>query len=292
MIVGSGLYVLRYVSTRDEAQCPTVSVAPSEGHGASITLMPAPGHLGHQMSAPGDCLLVRAETPGALEVTVTAVRSNGSLEAEVRLERIASSEASASKANSPQPHSPAQPITQLLSHISRRGDIVCEQGEWAGNSDDDTPIEGFEIRWNNKPAGVELHYTVTAGTNERQRLQEKVAGQFAGTRGKAMPLVGVTCALSGPRAGDYEIRADAIFAGGEAISKSGTEISLSSPSGREPLVGLRFSINATRNDIDVVRPSDRRDAVVMKQVGRVRVYRPGPLHPVRAREGVNRSVRV
>ena len=291
MIVGSGLYVLRYASAGADNDFPIVGVRPSANSDAGISLLPAPGRKGFDLASPGDCILVRAERPGALEVTVSAATKQGSLEAEVRLERITSRPTEREAWNSGSERI-ATPDVRILSHVAKRGDAVCEQGEWIGGADHPACIEGIEVQWSNKPADVELHYTVTVDPQARRRLQEKVAGEYAGTRGKTMPLVGLTLALSGSRARDYELRADALFQGSAVLAKEGAEIALSGPTGREPLVGLRLTIVTARNVSDVAQPANRSDAVVMKQVGRVRVYRPGSVRPPKTREGVNRSVRV
>jgi hypothetical protein len=292
MVVNSGLYVLRYASASAQTDCPALSIKPSPTDGKGISLLPAPGHVGCDLVSPGDCILVRAERPGALEVTVTASRAGGSLEAEVKLERIALPKGDAEELQSQRGFRRGEPDVQILGHVARQGDVVSAQGEWMCGPDEPASIEGFELRWPNKPDGVELHYTVTIGSERRQRLEEKVSGQFAGTRGKSLPLVGLTMALSGRRAGDYELQADALFRGSPVIAKNGAELAFSGPTGREPLVGLRLFVVATRNDPENVRPLDRTGAVVMRQVGRVRVYRPGPKLSPKNREGVNGGIRI
>lgn len=275
MIVGSGLYLLRYVSTRAPEGFPIVRVKPSPTDGSGISLQPFPGHTSDDLVTPGECILIRAEHPGALDLTVSSARPNGSLEAEVRLERIVSSDNGLSERHS---HSvvneSVKPDVKILAHVAHRGDCLVGQGEWIGGPDLPMAIEGFEIRWPNKPADVDLRYAAATGKLARNRMPEKSVGQFAGTRGKATPLLGLSLALRGPRAADYEIRAEALFLGSQAERKSGSDILFSGPTGREPLVGLRLSVVKTSNLPKLAQPAATPEAVVMRQVGRVRVYRP------------------
>jgi hypothetical protein len=277
MIVGSGLYVLRYVSTIAADDAPLIRVRPSPRDTRGISLFSVPGGSNDSLTSPGECILVRAEKPGALDLTVSSTRPNGSLDAEMRLERIASSDEAVSNRLPGQTRrsagSASQPDVELLAHVSRRGDVVCEQGEWICGPDLPMAIEGLEIRWPNKPSGVNLRYTVTVGPN-RQRLQEAVVGQFAGNRGKAAPIVGLTLALSGPGATDYELRTDALFLGAQIASKNGSQITFAGPTGREPLVGFRMAVVKARNRTEFAQEMATQESVVMKQTGRVRVYRP------------------
>jgi hypothetical protein len=240
--------------------------------------MPVPGRSGDTLTAPGECILVRAERSGALELTVCASRPNGSLEAEVKLERIATAEsgaaASASK-STVRASVVSMPALQILAHVSRRGDVEARQGSWICGPDSPLAIEGLEIRWPDKPSGVELRYGVIVGRRNRPVLEERETGQFAGTRGQAAPLLGVTLALSGARASHYELRADALFQGAAVMSKTGREIAFYGSTGREPLVGFRLSILQTQENPELTQPPIKAGAVAIKQVGRVRVYRPG-----------------
>lgn len=277
MIVGAGFYLLRYASSRASDHVPTIRVTLSPSEGKGITLLPVPGRSGNSLTAPGECILIRAEQPGALELTVGASAPNGSLEAEVRLERIAAAETGARQDSTDAPplSAEAQPELELLAHVSWRGDVPFKQGAWICGPDRPMAIEGLEIRWPDKPADVDLRYGVIIGRRDRPVLEQRQTGRFAGTRGQAAPLLGVTLALSGPRAREYELRADALFHGSAAMSKSGSDIAFYGPTGREPLVGFRLSVVKTRIEPEVVQPPVKARAVAMKQVGRVRVYRPG-----------------
>jgi hypothetical protein len=253
-----------------------VKASPKDGKG--ISLVPVTDDLGRGLRSPGDYLLVHAKRTGAIDLTVSANRPNGSLEAEVRLERIAAIEEPQKKAVAKTSVKIAargiEPEVEILAHVSHRGDLVSAQGEWICGPDCPMPIEGIEIRWPNKPAGVSLGYEVAAGVRKRERSRELQVGQFAGSRGEASPLVGIKLRLTGPNAAHYELVADALFLGSQVDSRSGQEIFFAGSTGREPLVGLRLSIATQRHSSRTEDMARKLGPMVMKQVGDVRVYRP------------------
>ncbi len=159
-----------------------------------------------------------------------------------------------------------------MAHVSRRGDVVAEPGEWICGPDMPMPIEGLQIDWADKPAGVELDYVVTAGRSSQKRKFSGRSGSFAGTRGKAMPLVAIEMSLTGPNAAGYELEVEALFLGAAIASQSGASLSLTGPSTREPLVGLRF--NVSRKRAAPLERSGTPKTLPGKAPRQVRVYRP------------------
>ncbi len=61
-----------------------------------------------------------------------------------------------------------------------------------------------------------------------------------------MPLVAIEMSLTGPNAAGYELEVEALFLGAAIASQSGASLSLTGPSAREPLVGLRFNVSQKR----------------------------------------------
>ena len=278
LIVGSGLYVLRYVSSDQPNDCPFVAVSPSPKDRQGIALISAPGGSDSGLAAPGECVVVRAESPGALDLTVRANRKFGSLDAELRLERIEYGDTS-----SAHPVSQDIPPTTLrsgadvsiLAHVARRGDIVCRQGEWIGGPDLPMPVEGIEIQWANKPSQVDIRCVVTVKEARQKRTLDRHVGQFAGTRGKAAPLVGLRLALRGPLAAKYQLQVDALFLGTSIVSKSGCDLSFSGPTGSEPLVGLRLTVCEVETPKVPEMPKEASTVrAIDPTLRQVRVYRP------------------
>jgi hypothetical protein len=96
-------------------------------------------------------------------------------------------------------------------------------------------------------------------------------GSFAGTRGKAMPLVGLVLELSGPVAPNFKISVETIFLGSPATRITGRRVVASGPTGREPLVGLRIRLETAAT---AVQPKAKSSAAKSERsTSRVRVFR-------------------
>ena len=87
MVVGRGLYLLRYVSAPADKRCPSIAVN-QHPNNRDITLIAAPGGSDTYLEAPGDCMVVRADAPGSLSLVAAADGLNTNIDAEIRLERI------------------------------------------------------------------------------------------------------------------------------------------------------------------------------------------------------------
>ena len=95
-------------------------------------------------------------------------------------------------------------------------------------------------------------------------------GDYAGTRGRALPIVGITLELSGAAATRFQLTAEAAFLSAPLQRSSGRELDMSGPTRREPLVGFRLRVE----EINIpLQPARRPVARPKKPTGRVRVFR-------------------
>ena len=116
------------------------------------------------------------------------------------------------------------------------------------------PIIGSEDRWRRRalrvspsngppnPRDLTLRYVVTVGGPRPIMGQFVEAGDFAGTRGRALPLVGMTLEIDGPGAAGRQLMVESIFLGSPQTKIVGRRVVLAGPTGREPLVGLRVRV--------------------------------------------------
>lgn len=272
MVVGVGLYALRYMSAPSNAAYPVVHVRPRAADGG-ITLISAPGGDIDRLLEPGDCIIVRAEQSGSLELTISTDRPRASLDTEFRLERLTPPlPVAGGKASAPGAKVSPAGAMSVMAHVSRRGDVLAQPNEWICGPEMPLPIEGFQVDWPGKPPGVDIAYVVTAGRGSQKRKLSGRSGSFAGTRGKALPLVAIEISLSGPDAARHELEVEALFLGAAIVAQSGQSLSLTGPSGREPLVGLRFNVAEKR--AAPPQRSGSSKAVPGKAPRQVRVYRP------------------
>ncbi|QTL05815.1 hypothetical protein J5J86_11260 [Aquabacter sp. L1I39] len=156
----------------------------------------------------------------------------------------------------------------LTGHLSRRGDVKVGAGQWLGGPRQPLPIEGLQV--SRVPRGVELEYQVLVGTRPAQWSPWVRAGEYAGTRGRALSLFGVRLRLGGEAAA--RIRAEALFLGAPVVSRAGRQVEFVGVSERDPLVGLSLAIDLAE---EAGRAEPRRMAP--EGAGRVRVFRAGAL---------------
>jgi hypothetical protein len=243
--VAAGLSVLRYISAEDAAAPPTVRVAP-RSNGRRLNLVSVPGEAEHVLRAPGTVIVLVAEAETELAVTITRQPRSRSAAVNLHLELLAgamSSPAARDEGGGDVGTSRPQPSRiSVVGHVARRGDVLVASGEWLGGPEFPIRIEGLEIRWPDMPGDLQLEYSVVIGGRTLRKLPFCRVSEFVGTKGRAAPIVGLTMVLRGETASSYCIKADCLFLGAPMISESGQIITLSGPTGREPLVGLRLWI--------------------------------------------------
>jgi hypothetical protein len=118
-----------------------------------------------------------------------------------------------------QPVAPAQP--NVVAHIQSRGDVGALFGEWLGEPGSKNWIEGFSI---NAPEGIspaDFTYQAVLGRGWLSPWVE--AKQYCGSRGMALPLLGLRIRLGGEAAEQYEISYSATFVGGAKAGPVGND---------------------------------------------------------------------
>jgi hypothetical protein len=290
--VETGLFVVRYASSR-AAKAPSVFVRPSPSCEGDFQIISAPGCAKGVLSKPGEYVVIVAPGQGSLQVTVSTRALDGDLDASIRMEALATQDAEAPIVAEPaapqRALTPSRPAARkakelpvaysgfaVMAHVARRGDLLVEPGEWIGGPAAPAPVEGLQINWT-PPAGVTLDYQVLAVGAGGRWSAIVSAGEFAGSRGRRLPLAGVRLRLGGAHADRYSLRGEALFLGSAVESGSSRELQFVSRSGTDPLVGLRLEL---REATAAVREPAARFAPPIKtsearRGGRVRVFRSG-----------------
>ena len=127
------------------------------------------------------------------------------------------------------------------------------------------------IEWPSKPADLDIQYAVKTAKPQASSGRKNTLGSFAGTRGKAMPIVGLLLELSGPAASKFQFSTEAIFLGAPAMRIKGKRVVAAGPTGREPLVGLRIALEAA-DDAAARPPIENSTAETGSSQRRVRVF--------------------
>jgi hypothetical protein len=276
-----GLFVVRYASAEDEFAPPSVTVAfdLTDARGAEVILHPDMKEP--VLWQPGSALIVRATQAVKLLLEVGSARDGGSTAANVKVERLTQGE----------PAAPSKPLAaaqasldlaalRLLGHVAGVGDVVVKVNEWIAGPAAPSRIEGIAVEWPDKPPHLDLRYSVRLGRPQAGPSRMVAVGSYAGTRGQALPLTGVIFELSGVDSSQHQISADAAFLGSPTMRVIGKRVVLSGPTGTEPLVGLRFSIERAKTVAEplavVAPPPASPPAPAAKPSGRVRVFRSRP----------------
>jgi hypothetical protein len=279
-----GLYVIRYDSAQDVFNPPRARVDVEPGSEGQVAILSHPDVREPVLTEPGTCLVVRALRPATLRIEMVPGEPNASVAASVRLEPLFDvTRPAVGPADAPQGVGSLNlDDLRLLGHIAVIGDVDVAANEWIGGPLSPSRIEGFALEWPGKPDGVEISYAARIGGARPATSSMLSLGTFAGTRGRALPLVGAIFELSGPAAAHLRLCVEAIFLGSTTRRLTGQRIVLSGPTGRETLVGLSFGIEPVAQPATATKraPASRLPelappgpAAPLPHSGRVRVFR-------------------
>jgi Clostridial hydrophobic W len=189
-----------------------ISPPPSGAHNVEISGFRPDGWL----NADGDAALVRVpKGPAHVLVTIYQLPNmpDGAPKLQVR-QLLGAADMPASGAD-------LLARSEMLAHIQSRGDVGAALGTWLGERGSNLWIEGFAL---NAPKGIDpkdLSYQALLGRGWFSPWAE--AGEYCGSRGMALPLLGLRVRLSGAAAEQYELRCNASFVGGATAGPVGND---------------------------------------------------------------------
>jgi hypothetical protein len=103
----------------------------------------------------------------------------------------------------------------VMAHVQRMGDVGCSLGEWLGQKGSRQWVEGFGLAPLDGVAPEDLEYQAVLGRNWLSPWVE--SGKFCGSRGMALPLLGLKVRLKGAAARTLECSYAATFVDGSEI---------------------------------------------------------------------------
>jgi len=272
-----GLFLIRYDSAEDSNQPPKVAISVDKAASGQVEFLLPPDVEMPVLWSPGAALVVRISAPVRLLVEVTPRFPGGSVAARIQSSQVVIDPLGLAWSDDVSPVDFS--TLRLLGHLAGRGDTLVGVSEWLGGPMTPTRIEGVAVEWPGRPANFNLRHAVRIGGQGELRNTEFVeAGGYAGTRGRALPVVGATFEISGAAANGYQVTADALFLGSPQMRVSGQRIVLAGPTGREPLVGLRLRIASVEEEavapkVNLAPPAEETNSFSNKKAGRVRVFR-------------------
>jgi hypothetical protein len=158
----------------------------------------------------GDGALVRV-TDGPAQVLVTIYQAPGAppeAAPQLQVTRLSSE-----PARSAAPTLAVVPVeAEVVAHVQRTGDVGGQLGEWVGVRDSKLWIEGFSITPAGEIAATDIEYQAVLGRGWLSPWVE--GGKFCGSRGMALPLLGLRVRLKGAAAETHECDYSATFVDG------------------------------------------------------------------------------
>lgn len=177
----------------------------------------------------GDAALVRI-SGGPAQILVTIYQSpNADPSTAPRLQVVRLLEggvgAPAGAAPGAAPAAAAQAVTggepaDLLAHVQGQGDVGGYLGKWIGEPGGKQWIEGFAIAPASAIPAADIEYQAVLGRGWLSPWVE--GGQFCGSRGMALPILGLRVRLRGASAETHEIEVSATFVDGGRVGPVGS----------------------------------------------------------------------
>lgn len=113
----------------------------------------------------------------------------------------------------PLPTGAAMP--EVVAHVQRMGDVTGRIGEWIGTRGSRLWIEGFGLAPKGALKPGDIEYQGVLGKDWLSPWVE--GGKFCGSRGMALPLLGMAVRLKGAAAGQYTLSCTASFVDGTTV---------------------------------------------------------------------------
>lgn len=159
--------------------------------------------------------LVRV-SQGPAQVMVTIYQAPQATEGAPRLQVTRLSGDVAGTTAAPPAETPASPVEpELVAHVQRTGDVAGRMGDWIGQRGSRMWIEGFGIAPKEGITEDDIEYQAVLGRGWLSPWVE--GGKFCGSRGMALPLLGVTIRLKGAAARNWELSYSATFTDGSEV---------------------------------------------------------------------------
>jgi hypothetical protein len=193
----------------------------------------------------GDSALIRVLS-GPAQIMITIYQPIGVSDSAPKLRVLRLSDptpaAEATDAPAPVAKRPVMILTEphdIVAHVQRTGDIGRAFGEWVGAPGSQMAIEGFSMTAPQDLAPGDLSYQAVLGRGWLSPWAE--SGQFCGSRGMALPILGLKVRLSDAAAKIYDLRYAASFIDGTKLDDLHSEDSCETPS-LAPLEAMRVEL--------------------------------------------------
>lgn len=192
-----------------------LSAAPAAGPQAGTVTINGFGSDGW-LGGPDGAALVRVSGNPA-QVLVTVYQDPKSQHEAPKLQVLRLTEGVPSPVAVAAPAPAPEPIEQfeVAAHVYGRGDVDGRMGEWMGERGSKRWIEGFGLMPSGGLALSDVEYQAVLGRGWLSPWAE--GGQFCGSRGMSLPILGLRVRLKGAAAGTHTVAVSATFVDGTEI---------------------------------------------------------------------------
>ena len=105
--------------------------------------------------------------------------------------------------------------TEIVAHIQGKGDVAAQIGEWVGTEGSKQWVEGFAIAPHAVIKTTDIEYQAVLGRGWLSPWAE--GGQFCGSRGMSLPILGLRVRLRGDLAETHDCILTATFVDGSKV---------------------------------------------------------------------------
>ena len=104
---------------------------------------------------------------------------------------------------------------EIVAHVQTRGDVAAKLADWVGTPGSKNWIEGFALSPKQTVGPDDIEYQAVLGRGWLSPWAE--GGQFCGSRGMSLPILGLRVRLRGEAAENYDCAVAATFVDGTEI---------------------------------------------------------------------------
>ncbi len=109
---------------------------------------------------------------------------------------------------------------EVAAHVQGRGDVLTRLDEWMGERGSQRWIEGFAIAPRHLVSRDDIEYQAVLGRGWLSPWSD--GGHYCGSRGMALPILGLRVRLRGAAAERFDLRVHATFVDGTAVGPNDT----------------------------------------------------------------------
>ena len=219
---------LQVLRLTDSANLPQTAPAPALAQPVAVP-MPAPAAA----APPRVAAVPAAGAPGAAKPGPAALPQNTPAAAATPIAEAKSAE--------------------MVAHIQGRGDVLAKLGEWMGEAGSQRWIEGFALAPRGKLGASDIEYQAVLGRGWLSPWAE--GGQYCGSRGMSLPILGLRARLRGEMAERYDCMVEASFVDGTRIGPLDNGEPCQAPS-LSPLEAFQVKL-IERQDLAAAAPAPR-----------------------------------